>query len=498
MDLWADPVLMARLVQYFRLVAGDISQEALAARSGLSLSSIWRYESEDDPTMPPPDTLARLAGSVGLTMPFVHAYVVPVLAASLAAARTRIDGDVERAAAALEVVLAGPVQTTIVALRESFQTSAHRPWVWRGAPRPEDRLWAEDACGRLMRRTPEQRRYLIETFPEFQTWAVAARLAELSEAEAADEAGAALELAERAVWVAERAFMDDLWRSRTLGYCLAFLANAQRVGGRLRPADETFARAATLWVEGAPADPGGLLPEWRLPDRLASLRREQRRFAEALDLLARARSAAPKDAEGRILLNEGYTLQRMGDTNRAVETLRRAAPLLEAQGDARQLFGARFNLAGCLCDLEQYAEAEALLPQVRASAEARGKKLDLVRVRWLHGTVDAGLGRGAEALQAFEEVKRAFIADEIAYDAALVSLDLALLLLPKGRTAEVRELAEEMMWIFDAEGVPENALAALRVFCEAARQEAATVELAQRVHRFLERAREDPERRFEP
>lgn len=100
------------------------------------------------------------------------------------------------------------------------------------------------------------------------------------------------------------------------------------------------------------------------------------------------------------------------------------------------------------------------------------------------------------ALQALEQVRQAFADEEIAYDAALVSLDLALLLLPEGRTAEVRELAEAMMWIFEPEGVPENALAALSVFCQAAKEETVTVELARRVHRFLETARHDPEARF--
>jgi len=44
--------------------------------------------------------------------------------------------------------------------------------------------------------------------------------------------------------------------------------------------------------------------------------------------------------------------------------------------------------------------------------------------------------------------------------------------------------------------VHREALAALRLFCEAAQQEAATVELVRRVERFLRRAQLDPELRF--
>jgi hypothetical protein len=83
------------------------------------------------------------------------------------------------------------------------------------------------------------------------------------------------------------------------------------------------------------------------------------------------------------------------------------------------------------------------------------------------------------------------------YDYALMSLDLSLALLEEGRTAEVREIAEEMLWIFKAQEVHREALAALRLFCEAAKHEAATVELARRVERFLRRAQLDPGLRFE-
>ena len=78
-----------------------------------------------------------------------------------------------------------------------------------------------------------------------------------------------------------------------------------------------------------------------------------------------------------------------------------------------------------------------------------------------------------------------------------MSLDLSFVLLEQGRTAEVAKVAEEMLWIFKAQEVPPAALAALQVFREAARQEAATVELTRRIERFLRRAQLDPELRFE-
>jgi hypothetical protein len=88
-----------------------------------------------------------------------------------------------------------------------------------------------------------------------------------------------------------------------------------------------------------------------------------------------------------------------------------------------------------------------------------------------------------------EQVREYFTARELPYDAALSSLDLAVLWLKAGRTGGVKELAVAMGWIFKAEGIAREAMAALRQFCDAARQESATVELTQHVAAEIETAR---------
>jgi hypothetical protein len=61
----------------------------------------------------------------------------------------------------------------------------------------------------------------------------------------------------------------------------------------------------------------------------------------------------------------------------------------------------------------------------------------------------------------------------------------------------VRGLARQMAPIFKAQGIHQEALAALRLFCKAAEQEAATVEMVRRVVEYLYRARHNPELRLE-
>ncbi len=169
--------------------------------------------------------------------------------------------------------------------------------------------------------------------------------------------------------------------------------------------------------------------------------------------------------------------------------LAEAAPLVEATGDRHLLVSLRFNMAVDLCQLGRHAEAAALLPRVRELAIEQANELDLLRLVWLEARIDAGQGRTAAAQAGLEQVRRKFADLDMSYDAALASLDLAALWLNTGRTAEVRELAIEMEAIFRAKKIHREALAALILFWEAAKREAATVELVRQVIAEIEKAK---------
>jgi len=115
--------------------------------------------------------------------------------------------------------------------------------------------------------------------------------------------------------------------------------------------------------------------------------------------------------------------------------------------------------------------------------------LDLVRVVWLEARVAAGQGQLERAVEGLEQIRQDLTARELPYDAARASLELAALYLEKGRSSEVRALARTMTWIFQAQGITREALAALTLFCDAAQRETATVELTRQVITELERAK---------
>jgi histidinol-phosphate/aromatic aminotransferase/cobyric acid decarboxylase-like protein len=129
------------------------------------------------------------------------------------------------------------------------------------------------------------------------------------------------------------------------------------------------------------------------------------------------------------------------------------------------------------------------MDDVRGWAARTGNDLDILRVRWLEGRVAAGTGRREEAVAALEAVRAAFTSRTMAFDAALASLEVAMLLLEDRRTREVKALAEEMVWIFKGQGIHREALAAFNLFSEAARHEALTLDL---VRRCTEDFRKEP------
>ncbi len=64
-------------------------------------------------------------------------------------------------------------------------------------------------------------------------------------------------------------------------------------------------------------------------------------------------------------------------------------------------------------------------------------------------------------------------------------------------TAQVKALAREMVAVFEPQESHREALAALRLYREAAEKEAVTVELIRRLIDYLQRARRNPHLRFE-
>ena len=361
-----------------------------------------------------------------------------------------------------------------------------------GYPQPSGlflaRRRAEELWGRLKELGAEKRLAVVRVAEEFQTWALCERVCEESTRAASRNVEEAGSLARLAREIADRVRGPEGWRHSIQGYAAAHGANPLRVAGELKAADCAFAEAKRLLRSGA--DPAGVLDPGRVLGLEASLRRDQRRFDEALALLDEA--AAVGRRPERALIKKGFTLEVMGEYERAVETLLQAAPLVDRLGDPRLWYNQRFNLAVNYTHLSRCADALELARQVREQAVDLGDEIFLIRVTWLEGRIAAGLGRPEEALRLLEEARRRFATKKMPYDVALASLEEAVLLLDQGRVAEVKALAQGLTQVFDSKGVHREALATLKLFQEATEREEATAGLARSVLSYLFHTRYDP------
>ncbi|HYL06287.1 MAG TPA: hypothetical protein VE075_09620 [Thermoanaerobaculia bacterium] len=279
----------------------------------------------------------------------------------------------------------------------------------------------------------------------------------------------------------------------------AQLGNALRICS-----DHAGAAAAFRSAEGLlAANPRlGLLDKARVFDLKASLHRDRRQFAEAAHLLDRViaiyRRLGQSSLMGQALAQKGNVLLQARDTEGCMTLLRRALELIDPQEDPRWYLIVRHNLIVALLDDGKPREAFALLFHTRPLYLKMGDRMNLLRLRWLEGQVAQGLHRLEQAEAAFREVRDAFVDLGIEYDAALVSLDLAAVYAQQGRTAETRQLAQEMLVFFESCQIHREAMAALLVFCKAAQLEQAGLGLVREVAAFLKQARHTPDLRFTP
>jgi len=283
-----------------------------------------------------------------------------------------------------------------------------------------------------------------------------------------------------------------------LALATAYLANATRVSGDRRLASQHFGHARFLISHEGVTDPEILA---RIDDLEGSLRKDQRLFPEAEMLLRRSimlyRLIGASVEQARVLVKLADAFDLQGKTETAIETVEAALRSLTPEGTLRLYVCARFNLAWYLTTLREYQEAEQLIAADYQHYHRLREPWTQLRLTWLRGRIDAGRGKIEAAERAFLQARDGFVAEGIGYDAAMISVEeLAPLYLEQRRTAEVKRLAEEMLPILAAADVHREALAALIIFVEAAKEEQLTVSLARDIGKYLRDARADPALRF--
>lgn len=238
-------------------------------------------------------------------------------------------------------------------------------------------------------------------------------------------------------------------------------ANALRVNGRHREAEAAFSSSLAQWTAGT----GSPELRARVLVQISSLRSFQRQFAAAVEMADQAgeifRALGKHLSLGSALIRKAIAHLYSGDAEGAIEILHQAIPLIDRKEDPRLFLAAHHNLAICHIDLGRPEEALALYCEARDLYRDSGDPLILLRAAWQEGQLLREIGHLHNAEAALLRARQGFLEAGLAYEAAMVSLDLAEVYKKAGRSDKLRRTVAEALPVFKALRVSRETLAAL-------------------------------------
>lgn len=348
----------------------------------------------------------------------------------------------------------------------------------------------------LLRIAPDARPSAIRESGNFRCLGLAQHLIECSRAEFFEDVGRSAELASLAIEVAD-ALDSRVYPVRmihdTLALAWACLGNAHRVQSDLVAADRALATARRTALRSGSGDPWTI---GEIASFLGSLRIDQVQFGEAREVLEEAagifRQAGDRSLEAKALVKLAQAHGEGGDHFAAIDVLERARTLLGPEDSKLRLMAGHYQ-AQMLLQGGLRNEAEDLFAALQEEYRKVEGEFGIEQRRtWLEARLAAAAGDAERAEGMFREIREAFLTREMAYDYALVSLEIAALLVDQRRHEDVQQLAEEMVPLFASRQVHGHALTALALFQQAAAARTATVVLVREVAGYLQRARNNP------
>jgi tetratricopeptide (TPR) repeat protein len=262
--------------------------------------------------------------------------------------------------------------------------------------------------------------------------------------------------------------------------------NALRVGSRPQEAEEAFATARDCRKQGT-GDP--VLRAW-LSEKITPLAIFQGRFEEAIEMCEEAGQIYQELGESHhlasTLTQKAIASLYSGESERAIRALNQAIPLVDYEEDPHLLLAACHNLIRCYIDLDRPDQALAIYSETRVLYQEFDDPLILLRAAWQEGQLLRDLGHLRAAETALLRARKGYQEQRLAYEMALVSLDLATVYVKLGLGEEVKRTVMTTVPIFHALRVKLETLAALLQLQQVADQEQQALELIRTLNARVE------------
>ncbi|MFY9819988.1 MAG: tetratricopeptide repeat protein [Thermoanaerobaculia bacterium] len=253
--------------------------------------------------------------------------------------------------------------------------------------------------------------------------------------------------------------------------------NALRVCGKPREAEEAFATAQARRQQGT-GDP--TLRAW-LFEKITPLYIFRERYDDAVELCEQAAQVHLELGENHLLasalVQKAVACVYSGATELAIRTLNQAIPLIDQEEDPHLLLAACHNLIRCYIDLGRPDQALTVYSETRDLYHEFDDPLILLRALWQEGQLLRDLGHLRAAETALQRSRKGFLEDNLIYEVALVSLDLASVYVKLGLVEELKETVTTTLPVFQALRVEQKTMASLLQLQHVADQECQALEL---------------------
>ncbi len=357
----------------------------------------------------------------------------------------------------------------------------HSRWVGR---QTWDRLWS------LLPRRFEEITRLALREPLDATWGLAEAICEESRSLASRDREVAVALGHLAVAIAEAAPVGplrDTARSELLALAHATLANAFRTSDMVSRAYDAMEVALGFLRRG---EEGllGLIPA--VLSLKGSLEVTKKQYPAALVTL---RTALGTCQNHQFLLRVRLLIQRasvhiyQNQYDLAEDDLHQVATILDPSRQPELWCYAKQYHLFIATEAGQWEKADLLVTEVEGQLREFGTEVHLIKLGWCKARLELNKGHFGEAESQYLKAREDFLHHQLAYNAALVTVELAQLLLEQGRLEEVKHYALETAAEFERQGVEPELIGAIALLERAVLAQRLTVQLLARIQRQLQR-----------